>query len=132
MRNVDPQRIQLGPPDRSKLTDDQVARIRAFKDTLGDLDPSSLEDTLDNFSRDLRPEREIQVWERIAANLAALMQTRPPEERKPVYTALMAMSFWGLDADALTRSLNGERFTREFVQRVVDDVIEAENRGRGR
>src|SRR5207247_7817058 len=41
-------------------------RVKAFKALLGDVDATSLDQTLDAFSRDANPTNELVIWERIA------------------------------------------------------------------
>ncbi|MCW8139180.1 MAG: hypothetical protein KIT58_09795 [Planctomycetota bacterium] len=90
---VETSRLQRGPA-RSELSEAQVARIRRFKARLGDLDPASLELTLDNFSRDASPEAEIAVWERITdvveEELAARGSSADEHQRRLVFRAVLA------------------------------------------
>lgn len=44
-----------------------VTSIRLIRASLFDVYPKSLESWLDGFKRDLNPEREIAIWERITA-----------------------------------------------------------------
>jgi hypothetical protein len=55
-----------GPIRHDELPSDLVDRVKNFKEVLGDVEPSSLEGTIENFQRDMHPEREVEVWERIA------------------------------------------------------------------
>jgi hypothetical protein len=48
------------------LSDEQIERIRAFKEILREHDRVTLEQAVDNFRRDAHPEPEIQLFERIA------------------------------------------------------------------
>ena len=121
---IDPGKIKLGPPGRSALTFDQVMRVRAFKACLGDLDTATVEKTLENFSRDLNPEGEILVFERVCTALRALMQSREDGERAAVYKVLMACTFYGLNVEAVTAAVPGP--SAEFVKAVVVEVGESQ------
>lgn len=109
-------KIQPGPV-QSNLSEEQIERVRAFKEILGDLDPASLGDTLKNFQRDLNPEREIRVFERVARTLQALMESRDPSQRKDVYATLMACTFVGLDVELIGH------MAPSVSTRVVESVV---------
>lgn len=49
-----------------KLTDEQISRITKFKEVLKEVDTTPLAKTIENFRRDLNPDKEIAIWERIA------------------------------------------------------------------
>jgi len=49
-----------------KLSDEQINRITKFKETLKEVDTTPLDKTFENFQRDLNPDREIAIGERIA------------------------------------------------------------------
>jgi len=57
--------LQPGPIQHETLSDTLVRRIIAIHDFVNDVLPAPLEKRIDDFRRDLNPEREIQVWERI-------------------------------------------------------------------
>ncbi len=79
----------------SELTPDQVRRIGAFKRVLSEHDRTSLEEALANFRRDRTPEREIQVWERIARSYSDELSVRPQAdtaERHLLYRVIFARS----------------------------------------
>jgi len=80
-----------GPP----LSEDLVARIRAFKAILGDAEPSTVEETLVNMSTDAHPEREVAVWERIARayrDEVAARNVEDPERRGAIFGVLLLAS----------------------------------------
>ena len=79
----------------SELTPDQLRRIGAFKRILSEHDLTSFEEALANFRRDRTPEREIQVWERIARTYRDELRARPEAdtaERRLLYRAIFARS----------------------------------------
>lgn len=91
-------------PVRNELSPAQVARIRAFKERLGDLEPSPIETTLDNFSRDLDPEPEIRIWERIADVFEAELEARgfvEADERALLFLAVLGCTNTEPRAEAL-------------------------------
>lgn len=49
-----------------KLQRKFIDRVIKYKKILREVDSSTLEESLENFQKDLLPERELVVWERIA------------------------------------------------------------------
>ena len=87
--------VQMGPIRHPVLPDDVIERIRAFKATLGDVDDASLDQTIDNFKRDIHPESELVIWERIASTFAAYLSRNPTTDRatrKEIYSMLLGAS----------------------------------------
>jgi hypothetical protein len=69
------------------------AYIGAFKRVLSEHDLTPLEDALANFRRDRTPEREIQLWERIARSYSAELSVRPQaSERHLLFRVIFARS----------------------------------------
>jgi hypothetical protein len=72
-----------------------INRIKNFKQMLGDMDPTSLEGTLENFRRDTNPEKEIAIWESIATvykDTVSKNSSMTFEEKRNVYRDLLARS----------------------------------------
>lgn len=94
-------------PKVEALSEEQVRRITAFKARLGDLDPSSLEQTLANFSRDAHPDREIAIRERIADVVEAELRARgnpSDEQRRLIYEAVLGCSLTEPRAEVLLQA----------------------------
>ena len=88
-------RLQPGPIRHWTLPDSLVARIIDFKQTLGEMDPSSIDKTIEDFCRDAHPEREIAVWEGIAAvyqDALARDLSMTFSQKKKVYLRLLGAS----------------------------------------
>jgi hypothetical protein len=64
---VDVHRLRPGPYQRVDLTDDEIRRVRWYREILAEVDRQTLAEDLDNLRRDCYPEQELLVWERIAA-----------------------------------------------------------------
>jgi len=54
-----------------------IERVSAFKAILTDMDGASLDQTIDSFKRDVHPESELVIWERIASTFAAYLSHNP-------------------------------------------------------
>jgi len=94
--------LERNPPT-TPLSDEQIERIRAFKEILSEHDPTSLSKAIDNFRRDDHPEPQIQIWEAMAAAYRAELRDRPSAEepeRKLVFRALLRAALWSFDAVA--------------------------------
>ena len=83
-------------PPTTPLSDEQIERIRAFKEILAEHDRTTLEQAIENFRRDTHPEPEIRLWERIARVYREELGDRPSAknaERRLLFTALLGCSF---------------------------------------
>ena len=58
--------LKQGSIKHPNLPNEMIERIKAFKGILAEVEPSSLEETIDGFQRDLTPEKEVKIWELIA------------------------------------------------------------------
>jgi hypothetical protein len=64
---ADPASLQPGSIKYRELNPKQMERIYKLRDTLAEVERSSIEKWVDNFKRDANPDNELAVWERIAA-----------------------------------------------------------------
>ena len=94
--------LHPGPIRHEELAPDLIDRIKAFKLVLGDVETSSLEATIENFQRDMHPEREVEIWERIA-NVFQTFTTRHAitefQTRSDVFGVLLTIANCGDDFD---------------------------------
>lgn len=58
--------IKIGPIRHAFLPEELIKRIKDYKEILAEVEKIPLEQTINNFQRDMHPEREIQIWEHIA------------------------------------------------------------------
>jgi hypothetical protein len=65
-KRVDPASLNPGPKMPQGLSPKQMARIYKLRDTLAEVEHSSIEKWVDNFKRDANPDKELAIWERIA------------------------------------------------------------------
>ena len=96
---IDPSLLEKAEPS-GRLSDDQIRRIKAYKKILGDIDPASLEKTIEDFRRDGDPESEIRVWEKIARLFDEEVKSRKSpsrRERKLLLEVLLHCSMAGTD-----------------------------------
>ena len=115
-------------PPSTPLSNQQVDRIRAFKDILAEHDRTTLEQAVENFRRDAHPEGEIRLWERIAVVYRDELSERPSAnaaERALIFRTLFACSFGATDVGSATAIdpqvaglTNADRVIGRFLQAV--------------
>ncbi len=66
IERVNPADLKPNSIQHEQLTEEQLQRIRKLHETFAEVDKSSLETWIDNFKRDMNPNKEIAVWEHIA------------------------------------------------------------------
>lgn len=91
---VDPASVQPGPVLRDSLTKEQEQRIRRVREVFVDVDSSPEEKWFNDFKRDVDPDREIAVWERMAQAYKRYCSTRTinQEAKKEVFGILLLRS----------------------------------------
>ena len=92
IERVNPADLKPLPIQHDQLSDDQIRRIKKLHETFAEVDKSSLETWTDNFKRDLNPDKEIAIWERIAkayANYTSQKELSPEAKEDAFQTLLM-------------------------------------------
>lgn len=90
------------PPIRhEQLSDEQLRRIKKLHETFAEVDKSSLETWIDNFKRDMNPDREIAVWERMAKAYTNYNSQKElsPEAKTDVFQTLLMCSMSSQEED---------------------------------
>ena len=64
---VDPATLKPGPIRHERLSDEQMQRIAAVQKVFAEVDSNPLEKWVEDFKRDMNPDREIAIWETMAA-----------------------------------------------------------------
>ncbi len=64
---IDPNELQQGPIKRDLLTAEQMKRITALQKVFVEIDKQTVDQWADNFKRDLNPDNELAIWERMAS-----------------------------------------------------------------
>lgn len=103
--------IQEGKIKHPALPDAIIERIKAYKAILGDVEPSSLEQTVDSFKRDTTPESELVLWERMANTYATYLAHNPtdnPEIKREIFSAILGVSM-GMDDWSRIKHLTSEQ-----------------------
>jgi hypothetical protein len=114
---IDLNKVEPGPIRRDKLTDEQMARIESLQKTFLEVNGQTVEQWADNFKRDLNPDRELAIWERMAKAYTAYCSRRDLDldAKKEVFKVVLLRSMASQE-DVL------QRLDLKIISR--DDAIE--------
>ena len=91
---IDPAKIQQGPIRRDSLSEDQVSKIMDIHKVMGKYDGQPIEKWIDDFKRDMNPDREIAIWQAMARAMVDV-ENRPgycDEKKKESYKIVLMSS----------------------------------------
>lgn len=92
---IEVDKIQPGPTVHETLTDEQMAHIKALQKVFFEVDGQPVEQWVDNFKRDLNPDRELAIWERMATAYGDYCASREDltiDVKKEVYKIVLLRS----------------------------------------
>ncbi len=91
---IDPDKIQPGPIQHDKLSDEQITRIESLHKTFFEVDGQSIDKWTDDFKRDLNPDSELAIWERMAKAYNGYCSQRDLklDAKKEVYKVILLRS----------------------------------------
>ena len=87
--------LQRGLIQHAVLPQELLERIKKFKAVLFEVEPAPLDETIEDIRRDLHPEREVAVWEKIAAAYQADLDRDPAmslNDKKKLYASRLLAS----------------------------------------
>ena len=95
VKNIPLSNLLEGPIRHTTLPPALLTRIHIINQVFAEVFQPSLEKTVNNFRRDLFPEKEVEVWERMAAAYLNLTKDHELtlEQKKEVFEALLLASF---------------------------------------
>lgn len=91
-KRIDVSKIKPSPIRHEVLPEGFIKRVLNFKDTLKEVEASSLEETVSNFQRDLNPEYELVIWESIASCYKMKCENNPNwsvDDKKQAFKELL-------------------------------------------
>ena len=94
--------IEESPTRYSSLPDVFIDLVKDFMAVIAEVDNTSLQVFLDSFQKDLHPETELEVWEKIAAAYQWAVVGSPGltrEQKKEVFTIILGLSMGTMSAD---------------------------------
>lgn len=91
---IDPAKLQPGPVQHDQLTREQIERIKKLSQVFSEVDPTPPSKWIDDFKRDRDPERELRIYESMAAAYSAYCTGRnlTPEGKREVYQVVLLRS----------------------------------------
>jgi hypothetical protein len=120
---VDPKSVDEGP-QRSVLTDDQKARLDKIMWALKEHDVRAPSVWYSNFSKEARPDCEIEIYESVVKTYRQTLRSRPHTklERRQLYSVLIVASACGT-AQAVVSS-RPELKSYQGLEDVVEAFLE--------
>jgi|ERR1041385_2858951 hypothetical protein len=115
--------LRRGSIKHEALPGGLVEKIREIKAILAEVEPTSLEQTLDGFQRDSDPVREVVIWERIAETYRVFLLENLITDystKREVFSVVVAASI-GVEDFSSIKSLNPgqiERLIESYRARV--------------
>lgn len=111
--------IQPGPIRNEQLSSELIDRIRRLQSVFAEVYPLSHQEWLDGFQRDTAPEKEVALWEQMAAAYATFVEANDvgPAARKEAFGLLLIRSTTS-DVDAELSRL--EHLTLDQGKSLVD------------
>jgi hypothetical protein len=111
--------LHPGPIRHETLTPDQMRRIAVLQKTFGDVDPTPLEEWVDDFKRDRNPDREIAIYEAMAQAYTGYCTRHSvtPEARMEVYKLVLVRS--RAPDDEVRRTVPLKVLNREQAEEVL-------------
>ena len=76
-----------------------IKLVLVFKETLKEVETSSLEETVSNFQRDLYPENELVIWEAIASIYQTEIRKRvnpTPDIKKKLFAKILKSTMFNV------------------------------------
>lgn len=109
-------KLKSGPVRHATLSDNLINRIQLIHSVFADVANESLERTINNFQRDVNPEREVAIWERMSGVFLTFIRRRTftVDEKKEIFGIILSLSF-GTGAEK-KHSLN--KISTEYVKQL--------------
>jgi hypothetical protein len=94
MPREDPEKSRRRPVQREVLSHQQLAVIHRIHDIFAEVDELSFKDRIESFKRDLDPDRELAIWEKMADAYLRFSSSHElrPAGKKEAYSLLLARS----------------------------------------
>jgi hypothetical protein len=87
--------IKPGPIRHDRLPDELLVRIKWIHEVLAEVDDMSLEASVESFMRDVHPDREVALWQRVALAYLAFGNRHPAlilAKKREAFGVLLAFS----------------------------------------
>lgn len=117
--------LNEGPIVHAELPKSMIVRIRLVHEALRDVLARDIDRSVDAFKRDVQPERDLRVWERLATTYLLVTGSGnwPDPRRKALYRALLA-AVGGFSAEEVLKA--GSPLSRNEIASAVAQLIAIE------
>ncbi len=113
--------LQQGPIVNDTFSDEQLEDIKFIHEAFIEVLPISLEETTENFKRDLNPNNEINVWLNMAKAYQSLLSADPglsdPNKKAEVFKLILMRSM--LSDEEAVQAAELEMLTAEEIKEVL-------------
>lgn len=114
--------VKIGDTIRTPLlVDGFIERVQAYKKILADIEPTSIEETILNFQKDINPSDELQIWEHIALVYKGFIENNEKltiEGKRDVFKVLLGISS-GVENFELVDNLSREQ-VHELIKKYLN------------
>lgn len=117
--DIDLANVRQGPIRQADLPPDLLKRATALEPVFADVYPTTHEKWIENFRRDVYPEREIAIWEQIAAAYTQFFESRnaPIANRQEAFGLLLYRS--GATTEDTLKKTKLKYLTRDEATRLL-------------
>jgi hypothetical protein len=117
--NIPISQLGVGPIRHAALPETLVERIKAVAETFVEVDPRPVEEWVEDFQRDMHPEKEIALWEVMAGAYALFThgRTLTPTGRKEVFALILQRSM--ADAKTVIRNVRLAELSRKDAKAIL-------------
>ncbi len=118
---IDPADLKPNAIQHEQLTEERLRRIKKLHETFAEVDKSSLETWMDNFKRDMNPDKEIAAWERIARAYSNYTSKKdlPLEVKDDAFRTLLMCSM--SSSEETIRSLKLKVLSYDEAKKLCDE-----------
>lgn len=94
VQSIDPKKVEPGPIRHTSLTEEQMSRVQRVQKIFNEVDPSPLEKWVEDFKRDVNPDRELAIWEEMAKAYETFTSSRAltPDGKKEAFQVVLMRS----------------------------------------
>ncbi|WNM18188.1 hypothetical protein [Flavobacterium capsici] len=116
---IDPNEISIHEIVHDTLTAKQIEDITKIHSTFAEVDTTSLENTLNDFKRDLNPDDEIQIWLQMANAYQSYMKgkNKTLEQKKEVYKLILSRSM--MSSEEVIQNLDLKILSKKEAEEVL-------------
>ena len=112
-------KLKPGPIRHASLTEDQMARVQRVQKVFSEVDPSPVEKWVEDFRRDVNPERELSLWESMATAYETFTASRTLtlDGKQEVFTVVLLRS--GAPEEEVLKHLNLKVLTEKDARNIM-------------